>query len=342
MSSDRRAATTFLFALLLASSAVAEGEQQLSQFPNCPLADGEVLQDCRVGYRTFGTLNAERSNAVLFPTWFGGTSGDYVEYGYIGPGLFADTSEYFVIAIDAFGNGVSSSPSNSEAQPGEEFPDIRIGDMVDAQYRVLTESLDIRHLHAVIGISMGGMQAFDWAVRYPGFMDKIVSAVGTPRQTSYDILLWNAQLEAIENLADDDYENTVRLVASIDNLATFTPGYVAKNTAPAAFEEYLQQSVESIRRRGLEDRVPQLRAMILHDIFAQSGGSMQTAVDIIEADMLIIVSPGDHMVNPIPSREFAEVAGAEFLELPGECGHIAVACAKDEMNAAVLGFLKKP
>jgi homoserine acetyltransferase len=82
--------------------------------------------------------------------------------------------------------------------------------------------------------------------------------------------------------------------------------------------------------------------MILHDIFAQSGGSMQTAVDIIEADMLIIVSPGDHMVNPIPSREFAEVAGAEFLELPGECGHIAVACAKDEMNAAVLGFLKKP
>ncbi|MEQ9561439.1 MAG: alpha/beta fold hydrolase, partial [Woeseiaceae bacterium] len=204
------------------------------------------------------------------------------------------------------------------------------------------ETLGIRHLHAVIGISMGGMQAFDWALRYPGFMDKIVSAVGTPRQTSYDILLWNAQLEAIENLADDDYENTVRLVASIDNLATFTPGYVAKNTAPAAFEAYLQQSVESVRRRGLEDRVPQLRAIILHDIFAGFDGSMQSAADAIEAEMLIIVSPEDHMVNPMPSREFAEVAGAGLIELPGDCGHIAVACAKDEMTAAVLSFLKSP
>ncbi|MEQ9562872.1 MAG: hypothetical protein RLN69_10145, partial [Woeseiaceae bacterium] len=100
MSPARLSVAVAIIPLFLASYVVAEGEQQFSQFENCPLAGGAVLEDCRVGYRTFGTLNAERSNAVLFPTWFGGTSGDYLDYGYIGPGLFADTSEYFVIAID--------------------------------------------------------------------------------------------------------------------------------------------------------------------------------------------------------------------------------------------------
>jgi homoserine O-acetyltransferase len=327
---------------LFTTPALGEGDQQFAEFANCPLANGDVIESCRVGYRTFGAFNAERSNAVLFPTWFGGTSGDFVNYGYIGPGLFADSAEYFIISVDAFGNGVSSSPSNSESQPGSDFPEIAIEDMVDAQFRLLTEVLGIQHLHAVIGISMGGMQAFDWVVSYPDFVGKAVSVVGTPRQTSYDILLWSAQLEAIENLADDDYENTVRLVASIDNLVTFTPNYFAGNTPAVEFKEYFERSVESVRNRGLEDRVPQLRAMIAHDIFADFDGSMQLAAERISASLLIIVSPEDHMVNPIPSREFAEIAGAELIELPGDCGHIAVGCAKDEVTEAVLRFLSAP
>lgn len=328
--------------LFLQTPAYADGDQQFAEFEDCPLEGGGAIDSCRIGYRTFGKLNDDRSNAVLFPTWFNGTSGDLVHYGYIGPGQFADSADYFIISVDAFGNGVSSSPSNSESQPGKDFPQIVIADMVDAQYRLLTEVLGIQHLHAVIGISMGGMQVFDWVVSYPEFVDKAVSVVGTPSQTSYDILLWNAQLEAIENLADDDYENTVRVIASIENLVLFTPIYFAGTTPPGDFEKYFEQSVEDIRRRGLENRVPQLRAMIRHDILAGFDGSMQQAADRITASMLIVVSPGDHMVNPIPSREFAEVAGAELVQLPGDCGHIAIQCAKDEVTEATLNFLRSP
>jgi homoserine O-acetyltransferase len=171
-------------------------------------------------------------------------------------------------------------------------------------------------------------------------MKRAVSVVGTPRQTSYDILLWNAQLDAIVNLADNDYDSVVRLVASLDNLTAFTPAYVAENTPASGFEDYLKQAVDSIRRRGLADRVPQLRAMIRHDISAGFNGSMKDAAAHIEAKLLVVVSPEDHMVNPIPSREFAALAGSEILELPGICGHVAGACAQEKMTVEVLKFLQ--
>lgn len=328
--------------LLVITPAHAEGEQQFAELGDCPLLSGEVIRDCRLGYRSFGQLNETRSNAILFPTWFGGTTDDLVKFGYIGPGLFADSATYFIITVDAFGNGVSSSPGNSETQGGAGFPELRIADMVNAQHRLLTEELGLSQLHAVIGVSMGGMQALEWAVRYPDFIQRAVTVVGTPRQTSYDLLLWNAQLNAIQNLADDDYENTIPVIAALDNLHAYTPAYVAGNTGAAEYEEFLQLSVDSIRRYGLQNRVPQLQAMIHHDISAAHGGSMAQAAAAIRADLLIVVSQQDHMVNPIPSRELAELAAAEFLELSSDCGHIAVGCEKQQVTEAVLRFLQEP
>lgn len=127
----------------------------------CPLENGEVIQDCTLGYRTLGTLNAEKSNIIVFPTWYSGSTQDLVDFGYIGPGKIADTDRYFVIAIEAFGNGISSSPSNSAIQGGNAFPALNIRDMVRAQYRLLTEVLYFDHALAVIGASMGGFQAFE-------------------------------------------------------------------------------------------------------------------------------------------------------------------------------------
>src|SRR5262245_49115039 len=79
------------------------------------LESGSLLHDCRIGYRTFGSLNPQKSNAVLFPSWNTGTSQSLARL--IGPGKLVDSTKYFVIAVDALGNGVSSSPSNSRQQP---------------------------------------------------------------------------------------------------------------------------------------------------------------------------------------------------------------------------------
>jgi homoserine O-acetyltransferase/O-succinyltransferase len=328
--------------VIVMASVRAEGDQQFAEFDDCPLVSGEVIRDCRLGYRTFGQLNETRSNALLFPSWYGGTSEDLVSFGYIGPGLLADSASYFVIVVDAFGNGVSSSPSNSKSQHGADFPALRIEDMVVAEHRLLVDVLAIPRLHAVIGISMGGMQTLEWAVRFPAFMDKAVSIVGTPRQTSYDLLLWHAQLEAIQEFADDDYESAVRIIAALGNLTLSTPSFVASNTPATAYQDYVQQSLEMTRRYGLENRVPQLEAMIHHDISARFGGSMQMAAEAVDADLLIVISPEDHVVNPIPSREFAGLAGARLHELPGACGHIAVACEKAELTEVVMKFLQEP
>src|ERR1700674_909672 len=86
---------------------------------------------------------------------------------FVGASNVVDNGKYFVILVDSIGNGASSSPSNSKAQPLMKFPEYSIHDMVESEHRLATEVLHLSHLHAVIGISMGGMQAFRGAVLYP-------------------------------------------------------------------------------------------------------------------------------------------------------------------------------
>ncbi|MEK7753536.1 MAG: alpha/beta fold hydrolase, partial [Acidobacteriota bacterium] len=144
----------------------ADGEQKFFAIGEFQLESGAAIRECRIGYRTYGALNADKSNAVLFPAWFTGTSKVPEQYFGTGPAKMIDTSKYFVVAVDALANGVSSSPSNSASQPRLAFPKITIRDMVNSQRRLITEVFGIKQLHAVVGISMGGMQAFQWAVSY--------------------------------------------------------------------------------------------------------------------------------------------------------------------------------
>jgi homoserine O-acetyltransferase len=103
-------------------------ELKFAELGDFRLVNGEVIHDCRLGYRTFGKLNAEKSKAVLFPTWFTGTTENLL--GLIGPGKLVDPDKYFVILAEALGNGVSSSPSNSKQQPRMRFPALAIRDVL--------------------------------------------------------------------------------------------------------------------------------------------------------------------------------------------------------------------
>src|SRR5712691_9452470 len=129
---------------------------QLYKAGDLRLESGEVIQDFAISYVTHGTLNAKKSNAILMVTAIGGNHHriDFL----IGPGRALDTDKYFVVATDAIGNGLTTSPSNSPAQPRMTFPRFTLRDMVQSQYRLLTEHLKIDRVVAVIGPSMGGMQ----------------------------------------------------------------------------------------------------------------------------------------------------------------------------------------
>ena len=134
-----RSAISLTLLLMIGNEGLFGQELQFAEMGECHIDNGEVIQDCSIGYRTVGTLNPDRSNAVLFPTWFGGDSEAIL--GLLGPEGMIDTSEDYVIVVDAFGNGVSSSPSNSKLQGGSAFPRVTIRDMVRQQHRMLEEEL---------------------------------------------------------------------------------------------------------------------------------------------------------------------------------------------------------
>jgi homoserine O-acetyltransferase len=120
-----------------------------------------------------------------------------------GPGQPLDAAKYYIILPDAIGHGRSAKPSDGLRA---KFPQYDYADMVDAQYRLLTEGLGVRHLRLVIGNSMGGMHTWVWGVRYPGFMDALAPLASQPAAMSgRNWLLRRAMIEAIR--ADPSYQN---------------------------------------------------------------------------------------------------------------------------------------
>ena len=343
MKSFSKIAIPLMLLVLLAAPAVvqAQGELRLADLGDFRLESGQVIQECRLGYRTFGTLNKERSNAILFPTWFAGTSKDLVALGFIGPSKLADTSRYFVVAVDTLGNGVSSSPSNSKKQPGRTFPEFTVRDMVKAQHQLLTKVLGLGRLHAVIGISMGGMQAFQWTLSYPGFAQRAVSIMGTPRAASSDLFLFDTGLRAIDTLSairDGEAlgpEGSAALLA----LAALTPEFYLKNLSRSDVTRALDGAQDILLKYSLTDWAWQLKAMIGHDIYRLT--SEREAAGAIRTKLLVIVSRNDFLVNPEPSLALAGSLKAETLVLQGDCGHFSVVCEPDRIVSATAAFLSR-
>jgi homoserine O-acetyltransferase len=333
-----------LAACLLAAPAFAQ-ELQFAQLGDFHLESGETIRDCRLGYRTFGTLNAQKSNAVLFPTWFGGTTKDLVAL--VGPGKLIDSTTYFVITVDALGDGVSTSPSNGRDQPHMKFPAFTIRDMVNSQHQFVESVLHIPHLRAVIGISMGGMQTFQWMMAYPDFMDCAIPIVGSPRLTSYDLLLWQSGIHAIQadaNWKGGDYtappEAGLRTLADIEALAIRTPANLVRHTPPDDFKKFLDaRERDTIHGFDANNWIRQAQAMMGLDVSRPFGNDMSKAAAAVKARVLVIVGLQDHMVNPTPALAFARLMNARTLELDSDCGHVAPDCESAKVAAAVAKFL---
>ena len=118
---------TLLLSLVIVVPAHGQAELHMASLGDFRLESGEVIRDCQIGYRTLGQLDAKKSNAILFPTWFTGTTNQLLDL--VGAGKLVDSTKYYVILADAIGDGVSTSPSNSAAQPHMKFPKFTIRDM---------------------------------------------------------------------------------------------------------------------------------------------------------------------------------------------------------------------
>ena len=172
--------------------AVMQGDFVLKNFH---FASGEALPELRVHYRTLGKLQRDSrgvaTNAVLITHGTGGSGAQFLRPEFAGElfkaGGLLDAGRYFLILTDGIGHGQSSKPSDGLHA---RFPHYGYSDMVDAQQRLLTEGLGVKHLRLVMGTSMGGMQSWVWGERYPDFMDALMPLASLPAQISGRNRVW--------------------------------------------------------------------------------------------------------------------------------------------------------
>ena len=331
----------------------ADGERRAFTLSNFKLENGAVLPKAVVMYATYGKLNAARDNAILLPSHYMADSHGYAWL--IGPDKALDPNKYFLVATELFGNGKSSSPSNTpEPFHGPRFPVTTIRDNVQAVHRLLGEELGVRHLRAVIGFSMGGEQAFQWAVSYPTFEDRIVVTSATAKTYPHGIVRLEGQIAAITadpSFAGGDY--TEPPVKGLDAFGMVWAGWLysqdwwrlelwkPSSKPGTTFETVMGRFRHNfIRGADANDLILQMRTWEGHDVGATPGfgGDVARALGSIKVPVLYMPSASD-MYFPLNDAKYETqfIPHLTFAPIPSLWGHTAGAAS----NPADAKFLNE-
>ena len=306
------------------------------------LASGAVLAEATTAYRTLGRLNAAGDNAVLVlhgyttgPSMLdaGANVAEGSWSGLVGPGQAIDSDRCFVICPNMLGSSYGSTgPASVDPATGRpygiDFPRLTVCDIVDAQ-KDLLDALGVRRLAAVVGPSLGGYQALQWAVRHPGLVDRVVAAVSAPWNPAGAVQSGSlrAQLEA-------------------------QPSWNGGHPAPGAMVDWLTAlRVGTLTRYGVDDDLrprlpdPVARAAEVHRLardwaegfdpnalltlaLAAESFDLRGELQAIRAPLLMVMSRSDQVFSPALAREFAPLLDAaavrwSYLELDSDKGHFA-------------------
>jgi homoserine O-acetyltransferase/O-succinyltransferase len=321
---------------------------------------GVVLPEAKIVYGTYGHLNADGSNAVLLPSHYMANMHGYEWL--IGPGKALDPTRQFLIATELFGNGRSSSPSNTpEPFHGPRFPVMTIRDNVEAVHQLLTQELGVHHLQAVIGFSMGAQQAFQWAVSYPDYMDRVVATSGTAKTYGHGIVRLESQINAIAT--DPVFNNGDYMTEPVKGIQAFSLVWTAwlysqewwrqelwKTEEPAGTT--LAQVMEHYKTNFIpgadaNDLILQMRTWEKQDVGATPGfgGDEQKALRSIKVPFLYMPSATD-LYFPVSDARYEApfIPHCTLLPIPSLWGHPAGAGASpaDEkfLNEHIAAFLK--
>jgi homoserine O-acetyltransferase len=263
----------------------------------------------------------------------------------IGADRALDASKLFLVTTELFGNGRSSSPSNTpEPFHGPRFPVMTIRDNVEAVHRLLVEELKITHLRAVIGFSMGAQQAFQWAVSYPVFADRIVATSGTAKTYPHGVVRLEGQIAAIA--ADPTFQSGDYTAQPAKGLEAFGTVWAAwlysqewwrrelwrTNTAPGTtFEQVLNRfRTNFIPGADANNLILQMRTWEHHDVGSTPGfnGDVEKALRSIKVPFLYMPSETD-LYFPIGDARYeaAFIPGVTLAPIPSLWGHTAGAAS---------------
>ena len=351
---------------------------------------GATLRDVTIAYETWGTLNADASNAVLIcHAWTGdshvaGAAGEghptpgWWE-GIVGPGLAIDTNEWFVVCSNVLGGcqGTTgpAAPHPDDGTPyGSRFPVITIRDMVRAQLR-LADALGVQRWHAVVGGSMGGMQALEWAITYPARVGALV-AIGTCLQSTAQQIAWGAigrrAIRMDPKWRGGDYYGAAvgdgpwqglavaRMVAQVtfrsDNVFTDRFGRDladadAENSGIGLWdkfevERYLDHHGDRLVRRFDTNSYLLIgKAMDLHDV-ARGRGGLAQALRRVSARTLAIGISSDILYPTYQQRQIRDLVAAngveaEYVEVDSPHGHDAFLIDTAQVGDPLRRFLQQ-
>ncbi len=306
---------------------------QVYKMGDFKLESGEVIKDFFLSYVTHGKLNEKKSNAILMTASLGG---DHHRIDFlIGPGMSLDPEKYFIICVDPIGNGLSSSPSNSQAQPRMKFPRFTIRDMVESQYRLVTEKFGIKHLVAVAGASMGGFQGVQWAVSYPDFMDSVVALTGAARSSAWFIGVLYGRISSL--MSDpawnggnyqEPLEKGWRMFSIWSTLAGSSPegmNHLFPNGKDIMAYLRTQEDATVKRKADANDQIYQSYACIEHNVGTTPGfqGDTVKALQSVKAKVVFLLGRNDTLVPAGPVREDAKyIRNVRVEEIPTLHGHM--------------------
>ncbi len=346
--------TIRLFALLLSildasfASAIdypppTEGDYTIRDFK---FASGETLPELRLHYRTLGQpqkdAQGKTTNAVLIMHGTTGSGAQFIRPEFAGE-LFGkdqplDATKFFIILPDGIGHGKSSKPSDSMHA---KFPRYGYLDMVEAQYRLLSEGLGVNHARLVMGTSMGGMHTWLWGELHPDFMDALMPLASLPTQISGRNRAWRRIIiDAIRNdpaWSDGEYKTqppSLRTAAQMLWFMSSNPALRQKEAPTLAkTDEVLDKFVDGIVKADDANDV-------LYAVEASRDYDPGPNLEKIRVPLLAINS-ADDLINPpelgIPEREIKRVPHGRVIVIPfsdktrGHGSHTMAALWKDQL-----------
>ncbi len=314
--------------------------------PNFRLQRGLTLPEAKLAYKTYGTLNASRSNAILYPTSFGAQHYD-IDW-LIGPDRILNPSRYFIIIPNMFGNGLSSSASNlSEPYGGGRYPVFTHVDNVTAQRLMLQDVFGIERLALAYGWSMGAQQALHWGALFPESVERIAAVCSAARTSPHNIVF----LEGLRGTltADPAWAGDRFTARPERGLRAFGRVYAGWALSQAFYRQqvYLELGYSSLEDFLIRDweasflRRDAANLLSMLETWKQSnisdndrhGGDLTAALGAIQAKTLIMPGSMDLYFTVEDSQAEARlIPNSQFRPIPSVWGHRAGNPAKNPVD----------
>ena len=295
---------------------------------------GVTLPDARLVYRTYGTLDASGTNVIVMPTFYTGTH--VRNEGYLRSVPALDPQRWFIVSVDMFGNGLSSSPSNTTPPfDGPRFPIVTLHDNVACQHRLLTEGLGVKRIALVVGWSMAGCQCYEWGAQFPDMVDAILPFCASARTSPHNQVFLEgvkAALTADGAFARGDYTSPPevglrafgRVYAGWAYSQTFYRERLHRELGFKTFEELLLDWEHDHLDWDANDLLAKLRTWQRGDVSANDRyrGDFERALAAIRARAILVPCTTDLYFPPEDNAiEAAHMPNAELRPYASPWGH---------------------